>query len=171
MGPHPMFVDDKIMVEVRYLIRQADENSVITASVFIGNGDIVKEPISIKTIERLFTHLKETLGFITNSRPMIASYPEYKRASLLVLIQSSEWEPKYSHQVRLLDKILGNICHLAQILSFGKHLSIHLQFCLLRFIHTHICRTKSFSLMKRILRAACNPRRSVWIIYSIARDL
>ena len=78
IGSHPTFVDNKIMAEVRYLICQADENNVITTSVFIGNGDIVKEPISIKTIERLFTHLKETLGFITNSRPMIASYPEYK---------------------------------------------------------------------------------------------
>ena len=102
---------------------------------------------------------------------MTDSYPYYKRASLLYIIQSSEWEPKSSHQVWLLAKILGNIRHLAQILFFGNHLFIHLQICLSRFIHMHIWPAKYFSSMKRILFAACNRRSSVWISYSVAKDL
>ena len=102
---------------------------------------------------------------------MTSSYLDYKSASFLSLLQSSEWEPKSSHQVRLLAKILGNIHHLAQILPFGNHISIHLQLCLSRFIHTHIRRVKYFSSMNLILRAAWNPRSSVRISYSAARDL
>ena len=98
-------------------------------------------------------------------------YPYYKRASLLDLIKSSEWEPKSYHQVWLFTIILGNIRHLAQILPFGNHLSIHLQLCESRFIHMHIQRTKSFPSMKCILHAAWNPRNSFQISYSAARDL
>ena len=89
LGPQPTFVDDTIMAEVRSLIFQADDNIVLTTSVFIGNRSIVKEPISIKRNERLFNHLNKTLGFITNSRSMTAYYPDYKRDSLLALPQSS----------------------------------------------------------------------------------
>ena len=42
LGPQTTFVDDTIMAEVIYLICQAAENSVLTASVFIGNSDLVK---------------------------------------------------------------------------------------------------------------------------------
>ena len=45
MGPHPTFVNDTIMAKGRSLIRQAAENSVLTAPVFVGNSDLVKEPI------------------------------------------------------------------------------------------------------------------------------
>ena len=42
LGPQTTFVNATIMAEVRYLILQAAENSVLTASVFIGNRDLVK---------------------------------------------------------------------------------------------------------------------------------
>ena len=90
LGPQPTFFDDTIMAEFRSFIYQAAENSVLTASVFIVNSDIVKELISIETFEHFFTHLNETLGFITDSRSMTSSYPDYKRASLLAPLQSSE---------------------------------------------------------------------------------
>ena len=48
LGPQPTFVDDTIMAEVRSLIFQEAENIVLTASVFIGNSDLFKEPISIE---------------------------------------------------------------------------------------------------------------------------
>ena len=57
MGPHPTFANDTIMAEVRYIIRQVDGNSFLTASVLIGNSNIVEEPISIENFERFFTHL------------------------------------------------------------------------------------------------------------------
>ena len=57
LGPQPTFVDDMIMAEVRSLICKAVENSVLIVSIFIGNSDIFKEPISIEKIERFFTHL------------------------------------------------------------------------------------------------------------------
>ena len=47
LGPQPMFVDVTIMVEFIYLIRQAADISVFTESIFTGNSDLVKEPISI----------------------------------------------------------------------------------------------------------------------------
>ena len=169
--PQPTCVDDTIMSEVRSLICQAAENIILTSSIFIGNGNLVKEPISIKTFECLFTHLKKNLGFISDSRSMTASYPYYKRYSLLGILHSLEWEPKSSYQVQLLAKILGNICHLSRILPFGHHLYIHLQICLSRFICTHIRCTKSLSSMKRIIRAEWNPCSSVRISYSAARDL
>ena len=97
IGNHPTFVYDTIMAEVRSLICQAAENSNLAASVFVGNSDLVKEPISIKTFEHFFTHLNKTLGFMADSRSMTASYTYYKRASLLDLLHSSEWEPKSSH--------------------------------------------------------------------------
>ena len=90
LGPQPSFFDDTIMVEVRSLIRQADKNSILTTSVFIVNRNIVKEPMSINKFEHFFTHLNKTLGFIADSRSMKASYPDYKRSSLLDLLQSSE---------------------------------------------------------------------------------
>ena len=77
------------MAEVRSFIHQAAKNSIITASVFIGNSDIVKEPISTEFFERFFTNLNKTLRFIADSRSMTAFYPDYKRASLLVFLQSS----------------------------------------------------------------------------------
>ena len=42
LGPQSTFVDDTIMAEVRSLIRQADNNSILAASVFIRNIDIFK---------------------------------------------------------------------------------------------------------------------------------
>ena len=57
LGPHPMFVDDTIMAEVRSLLFRSDENSVLTASVFIGNSDLVEEPINVEIFEFFFTHL------------------------------------------------------------------------------------------------------------------
>ena len=42
LGPQTTFVDVTIMAEVRYLILQAAENSVLNAYVFIGNRDLVK---------------------------------------------------------------------------------------------------------------------------------
>ena len=86
-----MFVDDMIMSKVRPPSFQAAENSVLTASVFVGNSNLVKEPISINKFECFFTHLNKTLGFISESRSMAASYPDYKIAFLLDLLQSSEW--------------------------------------------------------------------------------
>ena len=52
-----MFVDDTIMAEVRSLLFRSDENSVLTASVFIGNSDLVEEPINVEILEFFFTHL------------------------------------------------------------------------------------------------------------------
>ena len=134
LGPQYTFSDDMIMSEVRSLILQAENNSLITASSFIGNIDFIKEPISIKKFERFFTHFNKTLGFVTNSRSMEPSYLDYKRAPILNVLKSSEWGLKYSHQVQFLSKILGNICHLAHILPFGNHLSVPLQLCLAWFI-------------------------------------
>ena len=102
---------------------------------------------------------------------MTAYYPDYTRASIQALLQSSEWEPKPSHQVRLLARVLGNIRHLAQILPVGNHLSIYLQRCLSRFIHMHIWRAKYFFSMKRTIHASWNPRSSVRKIHSAARNL
>ena len=48
LGPQPTFADDTIMAEVRSLIYQAYENSVLTAFVLIRNNDLVKEPISVE---------------------------------------------------------------------------------------------------------------------------
>ena len=90
LEPQTTFFYDTIMAEFRSFIYQAAENSVLTASVFIVNSDIVKELISIENFEQFFTHLNETLGFITDSRSMTSSYPDYKRASLLAPLQSSE---------------------------------------------------------------------------------
>ena len=42
LGPHPTFVDDTTMAEFRSLIRQSVENSILTASVFVDNSNIVK---------------------------------------------------------------------------------------------------------------------------------
>ena len=39
---HPIFVDDTIMSEIRSLICQAADNSVLAASVFIVKSDLVK---------------------------------------------------------------------------------------------------------------------------------
>ena len=86
--PHPTFVDDTIMAEVRSFILQAYKNRFLTASIFIGNSNLVEEPISIENFERFFTHLNKTLGFITNSSSMTASYLDYNRASLLDILQS-----------------------------------------------------------------------------------
>ena len=127
--------------------------------------------MSIKKIEYFFTHLNGTLGFITTSRLMTAFYPYYKWSPLLDLLQSPEWEPKLSHQVRPLSKMLENIRHLDQILLFGNHISIHLQLFLSQFIHMHIRRETYFSSLKRIIRAAWNQHSSVRIRYSVARDL
>ena len=89
LGPQTTFFDNTIMAEVRSLIFQAAGNSVLTASVSIGNSDIVEEPISVEIFERLFAHLNKTLGSIADSRPMTDFYPYYKRASLLDLLHSS----------------------------------------------------------------------------------
>ena len=48
LGPQPTFVNETIMSEVRSIILQADKNSILTASVFIGNSNLVKEQISIE---------------------------------------------------------------------------------------------------------------------------
>ena len=40
--PQPTFVDYKIMLEFRYIILQAAENSVLAALVFIRNSNLVK---------------------------------------------------------------------------------------------------------------------------------
>ena len=73
LGPKPTFVDDMIMEEVRYLIHQAADNSVLPTSVLVNNSNIIKETISFKKIEGFFTHLNKTLGFITDYRSIIAS--------------------------------------------------------------------------------------------------
>ena len=89
-----MFVDDTIIAEFGYLICQASNNSVLTTSVFNGNINIVKEPISIKGFELFVTRLNVTMGLITNSSSIPASYKHYKRSSTLDLQKSPEWEPK-----------------------------------------------------------------------------
>ena len=48
--PHTTFVYDTIMEEVRSLIIQAAENRILTTSIFIGNSDLAKEPISIEKL-------------------------------------------------------------------------------------------------------------------------
>ena len=88
----PRFINYMIMEKFRSLICKAAYNSTHTASVIIGNIYLVKELITIEKFERLFTHLDKTLSFITDSRSMIDSYPNYKRASLLALPQSLEWD-------------------------------------------------------------------------------
>ena len=90
IGPQTTLVDETIMAEVRYLIRQAAENSVLTAFVFIGNINPLKEPITIEKFERFFTYLNKTMGFVPDSRSMTASYSYYNTASLLDILQSSE---------------------------------------------------------------------------------
>ena len=75
LGSQTTFVNNTIMAEVRSLIRQEAENSVLTGSVFVENSDLVEEPISIEIFERFFIRLNETLGFISDSRSMTASYP------------------------------------------------------------------------------------------------
>ena len=171
LGPQPTFVDDTIMAEIRALIRLAAENSVLTASIFVGHSDLVEEPVSIEKFERFFSHLNETLGFMTDSRSMTVSYPDYKRASLLKLLQASDWSPKSKHKIRSLAQILGKVRHLAQVLPFGNHLSIHLQLCLSRFILHKIKGKNTFASMKQALRSAWNPHTVIHISHSAAADL
>ena len=50
LGPQTTLVIDKIMAEVRSLVSQAAYNSVLNASAFIINSDLVKEPISVEKL-------------------------------------------------------------------------------------------------------------------------
>ena len=170
-GHQPTFVDDTLLAEMRSIIRLAAENSVLTASIFLGHSDLVEEPISLEKFERFFSHLNEILGFVTNSRSLSASYPEDKKESLLHLLQSSDWTPKSIHPIRTLAKILGKVRHLSQILPFGTHLSIHLQLCLSRFIIKRIKNIRSSSDMQSALKAAWSSRSAMRISHAAARDL
>ena len=89
LGPQTTLVIYKIMTEVRSLILQSAENIVLTASISTGTSDLVKEPTSVEKNDHLFPHRNKTLGFITNSRSMTASYLDYKIASILYLLHSS----------------------------------------------------------------------------------
>ena len=171
LGHQPTFVDDTLMAEIRALIRSAAENSVLSASIFVGHPDLVEEPVSLEKFERFFTHINETLGFTTDSRSLTASYPEDKREALLRLLQSSDWTPKTPIKVRVLARILGKIRHLAQILPLGNHISIHLQLCLSKFILHRIKDVPDLPAMKKALRSAWNPHTVVRISHSAARDL
>lgn len=170
-GHQPTFVDDTIMAEIRSVIRIAAENSVLTASLFVGHSDLVEEPISLDKFEKFFSHLNETLGFVTDSRSLTASYPEDKKEAILDLLNSSSWKPKSSHPVRTLAKILGKVRHLAQILPFGTHLSIHLQLCLSKFILHRIKHAPSAASMKLKLRSAWGSHNRVRISHAVSRDL
>ena len=170
-GHQPTFVDDTIMAEIRSIIRMAAENSVLTASIFIGHSDLVEEPVSLEKFERFFSHINETLGFVTDSRSLSVSYPDDKKDSLLRLLQDSDWAPKSLHPIRTLAKILGKVRHLSQILPFGTHLSIHLQLCLSKFVLRRIASSKTPKDMTRTLKAAWNSRSFIRISHAAARDL
>ena len=170
-GHQPTFVDDTIIAELRSVIRTAASNSVLTASLFVGNNALVKEPISVEKFEKYFTHVNETLGFITDSRLMIASYPDDKKASLLSLLNSSSWTPRSRHPIRTLARILGKVRHVAQILPFGTHLSIRLQICLSKYIIKRVKGASSINAMKAKLRSAWNQFATVHISNAAARDL
>lgn len=171
VGHQPTFVDDTIMAELRSVIRIAAENSVFTASIFVGCKDLVEEPVSMEKFERFFSHTNETLGFVTDSRTLTASYPEHNKQSLSRLLASSDWTPQSAHPIRTLARILGKIRHVAQILPFGSHLSIHLQLCLSKFILRKIRHKSNLTNMKKIMKQAWNNRHTVKISAAAARDL
>ena len=170
-GHQPTFVDDTIMAELRSVIRCAASNSVFTAALFVGHSDLVEEPISLEKFEKFFSHLNETLGFLTNSRDMTASYPADKKESLSSLLHSSTWPPRSKHPIRLLARILGKVRHVAQILPFGSHLSIHLQLCLSKHVMSRLKRSPSSTPLKSRLKSAWNPHSSVHISRAAAQDL
>ena len=170
-GHQPTFVDDTIMAELRNIIRTAAENSVFTASLFVGSSALVEEPVSMEKFEKFFSHVNETLGFITNSRTLTATYPDHNKESLTKLLTSSDWKPNSRHSVRLLARILGKVRHVAQILPFGNHLSIHLQICFSKFIIKKIHSNTNVKNMKQVLKAAWNNRHLVRINSSAAKDL
>ena len=134
IGHQPTFVDDTIMAELRLVIKEAAENSVFTASIFVGCKELLEEPVSLEKFEKFFSHTNETLGFVTESRSLSTSYPDNNRQLLSHLLSGSKWEPRSKHPIRTLARILGKVRHIVQILPFGSHLSIHLQLCLSTFI-------------------------------------
>ena len=76
LGPQPTFVDDTLMAEFRDWIRLAATNSVLSARLFVGDGSIVEEPVSMEKFEKTFSHINETLGFLLNTRTLLlASTP------------------------------------------------------------------------------------------------
>ena len=170
-GHQPTFVDDTIMAEIRSTIRAAAQNSVLTASLFVGHHSLVEEPISLEKFEKFFFHINETLGFVTNSRSLTASYPADKKDSITKLLQSSTWKPKSRQPVKLLARILGKIRHVAQILPFGSHLSIHLQLCLSRHVIQTIKKSPSDTPFKALMKKAWNPYATTHISAAAAHDL
>ena len=170
-GHQPTFVDDTIIAEICPIIREAATNSVLTASLFVGASPLVEEPISVEKFEKIFSHINETLGFVTDSRSLTASYPADKKESLQHLLNSREWKPRSKHPVRVLARILGKVRHVAQILPFGSHLSIRLQLCLSKYIITSIRGVKSIQSIKSKLQSAWNKYATVHISRAAAADL
>ena len=170
LGHQPTFVDDTLIAEFRAWVREAATNSVISARLFVGDGSIVEEPVSMEKFERLFSHLNETLGFLINTRALIAAYPSYKRDSLQSLLDI-EWSTKLAYPIRSLARILGKLRNVSQILPFGDHLSIHLQLCLSKYIIRGTRHCTSLPQFKKALKSLWNSRRTVHLNTPAINDL
>ena len=168
-GPQACFVDDTILVELRKIIGDAALASLLTANIFIGDPTIVEPGVSMEKFERFFSHMNDTLGFVTDARRLLAIYPQEKRRTLLALLTDQPWDTTSTYQVPRLARILGQIRHASQILPMGTHLSIHLQLSL----SSHIKRTlrsnpvtgatphhRLVNLVK-ILKTAWSPHRRI----------
>ena len=84
IGPQNTFVDYSIMIELKSLIRLAAINSVLSATLFIGDPKHVENPIS----EEKFVN--EVLGFVIDTRKMVVTYPEDKKKDLLLILSENK---------------------------------------------------------------------------------
>ena len=174
IGPQNTFVDDTIMIELKRFIRLAAINSVLSATLFIGDPKNVENPISEEKFERHFRHVNEVLGFVIDTRKMVVTYPEDKKKDLLfILCENKPWRSNQPIQVRLLAKILGKLRNLAQILPFGTHLSINLQLSLSSYIKRSITsHPKGLKeSMRSRMRRTWDKERTTHISKRAAKDL
>ena len=168
-GPQSCFMDDTIMTELCSVIRDAALASLLTADIFIGNPTIVEPGVSMEKFEKVFSHINDTLGFLTDSRRLLAIYPPDKRANLITILTAQSWDPTSTYKVQLLARLLGLIRHLGQILPMGIHLSIHLQLCLSGYILQQLRKTRlvghspqiRLAHLVRILKTAWSPYRRI----------
>ena len=174
LGPHNTFVDDTIMIELKRLIRLAAINSVLSATLFIGDPKHVENPISEEKFERNFRHINDVLGFVIDTRKMIVTYPEEKKDDLLFDLSSVKpWKSNKPIKVRLLAKILGKLRNLAQILPFGTHLSINLQLSLSSYVKRSICSHPNGlrESMRSRMRRTWDTEKTTHISNRAAKDL
>ena len=174
IGPQNTFVDDTIMIELKRLIRLAAINSVLSATLFIGDPKQVENPISEEKFEKHFKHINEVLGFVVYTRKLVVTYPEDKKQDLLFILRTHKpWTSNIQIKVRLLAKILGKLRNLAQILPFSTHLSINLQLSLSSYIKRSITsHPKGLKeSMRSRMRRTMNNNKTTHISKRAAKDL